>query len=33
MTKKKYDENDVGAAREFVQATLGFVLFSHDLYS
>jgi hypothetical protein len=30
---KGYDENDVPAAREYVQAELGFVLFSHHLYS
>jgi len=33
MAKKKYDENNVGAAREFVQAMLGFVLYSHHLYA
>jgi len=33
MEKKKYDENDVEAAREYVQAELGFVLFSHHLYT
>lgn len=30
---KNYDINDVPAAREYVQAMLGFVLFSHHLYS
>lgn len=33
IAKKKYDENDVDAAREYVQANLGFVLFSHHLYT
>ena len=33
MARKKYDENKVDAAREFVQAMLGFVLFSHHLYT
>jgi len=33
MVKKKYDENDVDAAREYVQAMLGFVLYSHHLYT
>lgn len=33
MSKKNYDENDVTAAREYVQAMLGFVLFSHHLYA
>jgi len=33
MAKKGYDENDVEAAREYVHAMLGFVLFSHHLYS
>jgi len=33
MDKKTYDENDVAAAREYVQAMLGFVLFSHHLYA
>lgn len=33
MTKKQYDIDDVDAAREYVQAMLGFVLFSHDLYA
>ena len=32
MAKKNYDENDVAAAREYVQAMLGFVLYSHHLY-
>jgi hypothetical protein len=30
---KKYDPADVGAARRYVQAELGFVLFSHGLYA
>jgi len=33
MAKKKYDVNNVEAAREYVQAMLGFVLYSHHLYS
>ena len=33
MAKKNYDENDVDAAREYVQAMLGFVLYSHHLYT
>jgi hypothetical protein len=33
MAKKKYDVNDVDAAREYVQANLGFVLYSHHLYT
>lgn len=33
MAKKKYDINNVDAAREYVQAELGFVLYSHGLYS
>lgn len=33
MSKKNYDENDVRAAREYVQAMLGFVLYSHHLYA
>jgi len=32
IEKKKYDENDVPAAREYVQAMLGFLLFSHHTY-
>lgn len=32
MEKKKYDVNKVDAAREYVQAMLGFVLYSHRLY-
>jgi ABC-type amino acid transport substrate-binding protein len=33
MARKKYDVNDVDAAREYVQAELGFVLYSHGLYA
>ncbi len=33
MAKKEYDENNVDAAREYVQAMLGFVLHSHQLYT
>lgn len=32
MSKKKHDANDVDAAREYVEAMLGFILFSHKLY-
>ncbi len=32
MSKKEYDVNDVDAARQYVQAVLGFVLFSHRLH-
>jgi hypothetical protein len=33
VAKKEYDENNVDAAREFVHASLGFVLYSHGLYA
>lgn len=33
LAKKEFDVNDVAAAREYVQAELGFVLFSHGLYA
>lgn len=33
MSRKNYDPNDVAAARKYVQAMLGFVLFSHHLYT
>ncbi|MDD3719129.1 MAG: DUF6448 family protein [Actinomycetota bacterium] len=33
LSHREYDENDVPAAREYVQAMLGFVLFSHHLYA
>jgi len=33
MAKKNYDENNVDATREYVQAMLGFVLYSHHLYT
>jgi len=33
MAKKKFDVNNVDAAREYVQAELGFVLYSHGLYT
>ena len=33
MAKRKYDVNNVDAAREYVQAMLGFVLYSHHLYT
>jgi hypothetical protein len=32
MNKKEFDVDNVIAAREYVQAELGFVLFSHGLY-
>lgn len=31
--KKKYDENDVAAGREYVHAFINFVVYSHHLYS
>lgn len=33
MAKKSFDVNDVPAARAFVQAQLGFVLWAHGLYA
>jgi hypothetical protein len=33
MARKNYDEFDVDAAREYIQAMLGFVLYSHHLYA
>lgn len=33
IAKKNYDDNDVDAAREYIQAMLGFVLYSHHLYA
>ncbi len=33
MEKKNYDANNVADAREYVQAMLGFVLWSHGLYA
>lgn len=32
ISRKNYDANDVEAAREYVEAMLGFLLFSHHLY-
>lgn len=32
ISMKGYDENDIEAARHYVHAMLGFVLFSHELY-
>lgn len=32
MEKKEFDVNDVDAARQYVQAMLGFVLYAHHLY-
>lgn len=32
MEKKNYDVNDVDAARDYVQAMLGFTLYAHHLY-
>ena len=33
ISKKNYNENDVKAGREFVQAFIGFVVYSHHLYT
>lgn len=33
MEKKNYDKNDVAAAREYVHASLSFVLHAHGLYA
>ena len=33
MSKKRYDTNNVKAAREYIHAMLGFVLYSHHLYT
>lgn len=33
MSRKDYDRNDVAAAREYVQAMLGFILYSHHVYA
>lgn len=33
IANKNFNVNDVDAAREYVQANLGFVLFSHGLYA
>lgn len=33
MSKRKYNENDVDAAREYVKAMLGFELYAHHLYT
>jgi len=33
LARKSYDENDVDAARAYIQAMLGFVLYSHHLYT
>lgn len=33
MARKDYDENDVEAARGYVEAMLGFLVFSHSLYT
>jgi hypothetical protein len=33
MSRREYDENDIPAAREYIQAMLGFVLFSHHVYA
>lgn len=32
MAKKDHDENNIDVARDYVQAMLGFLLFSHHLY-
>ena len=33
LSKKNFDVNNVDAARDYVQAELGFVLYSHGLYA
>lgn len=33
MEKKKYNKNNVDAAREYVHASLGFVLHAHAVYA
>lgn len=33
IAKKRYNEDDVDAARDYVQSMLGFVLFSHHIYT
>lgn len=33
VSRKSYDVNDVAAAREYVHAVLGFVLYAHHLYT
>ena len=33
MARKRYDPNDVDAAREYVEAMLGFILYAHGLYT
>lgn len=33
IAKKKYDENDVAAGREYVNAFINFVVYSHHLYT
>lgn len=33
MERRKYDENDVDAARAYVEAMLGFVVYSHSIYT
>jgi hypothetical protein len=32
MEKKNYDVNDVAAGREFIEAFIGWVVYSHHLY-
>jgi hypothetical protein len=32
MEKKKYNVNDVVAGREFIEAFIGWVVYSHHLY-
>ncbi len=32
MAKKKYDVNDVAAGREYIEAFIGWVVYSHHLY-
>ena len=33
VARKKYDRNNIDAARAFIQAMLGFVLYAHHLYT
>jgi len=33
MSLKNFDENDVDAAREYVESELEFILYSHKLYT
>lgn len=33
IARKRYDENDVAAAREYVEAYLGFVVYAHSVHT